>query len=91
MTTISRINAREVLDSRGFPTVEVDVHTSSGAWGSAIVPSGASTGSKEALELREDFHDVTGVGQVETVRKKLVKPGGLANHLRQERLESGET
>src|SRR6516164_7213310 len=43
--TITRIHAREVLDSRGQPTVEVEVHCQSGAWGRAIVPSGASTGS----------------------------------------------
>jgi len=51
--TITRIHAREVLDSRGQPTVEVEVHCQSGAWGRAIVPSGASTGSHEARELRD--------------------------------------
>jgi enolase len=50
---ISRIVAREVLDSRGRPTVEAEVHMDSGAWGRAIVPSGASTGRHEALELRD--------------------------------------
>src|SRR5260370_37523090 len=50
---IISINAREVLDSRGQPTVEVEVHCQSGAWGRAIVPSGASTGSHEARELRD--------------------------------------
>ncbi|MCL0029130.1 phosphopyruvate hydratase [Dehalococcoidia bacterium] len=53
MSTITEIRAREVLDSRGNPTVEVDVTLSDGAWGRAVVPSGASTGSKEALELRD--------------------------------------
>ncbi len=53
MSNISRIKAREVLDSRGNPTVEVDVLLSDGAFGRAIVPSGASTGEKEALELRD--------------------------------------
>ena len=53
MTTIVDIIARQVLDSRGNPTVEVDVTTESGAQGRSIVPSGASTGSKEALELRD--------------------------------------
>ncbi|NDC82073.1 phosphopyruvate hydratase [bacterium] len=53
MSTISDIYARQVLDSRGNPTVEVEVFTESGASGSAIVPSGASTGSREALELRD--------------------------------------
>ncbi|NQY73388.1 MAG: phosphopyruvate hydratase [Candidatus Margulisbacteria bacterium] len=53
MATISDIHARQVLDSRGNPTVEVDVLTSGGALGRSIVPSGASTGSREALELRD--------------------------------------
>ena len=52
-TRIARIHAREVLDSRGFPTVEAEVHTSAGHIGRALVPSGASTGSHEALELRD--------------------------------------
>jgi enolase len=51
---IIRVHAREVLDSRGNPTVEVEVHCQSGAWGRAIVPSGASTGRHEAVELRDD-------------------------------------
>jgi enolase len=51
--TIVRIHAREVLDSRGRPTVEVEVHCRGGAWGRAIVPSGASTGRHEAVELRD--------------------------------------
>ena len=51
---ITKINAREILDSRGNPTVEVDVTLSSGAMGRASVPSGASTGENEALELRDD-------------------------------------
>src|SRR4051812_49689495 len=50
---ITRIHAREVLDSRGHPTVEVEVHCAGGAWGRAIVPSGASTGRHEAVELRD--------------------------------------
>lgn len=53
MTTIVEVLAREVLDSRGFPTVEVEVLLEGGAMGRAIVPSGASTGSHEALELRD--------------------------------------
>jgi enolase len=51
--TITRIHAREILDSRGNPTVEVDVHLEGGAQGRAAVPSGASTGEREALELRD--------------------------------------
>ncbi|MCY3719059.1 MAG: phosphopyruvate hydratase [Anaerolineaceae bacterium] len=50
---VERVHAREVLDSRGNPTVEVDVELSDGAFGRAIVPSGASTGEHEALELRD--------------------------------------
>src|SRR5437870_1587735 len=50
---IRRIHAREVLDSRGRPTVEAEVHTASGHTGRAIVPSGASTGRYEAVELRD--------------------------------------
>ena len=50
---IDKVIAREVLDSRGNPTVEAEVHLDSGAMGRAIVPSGASTGTHEALELRD--------------------------------------
>jgi enolase len=52
-TTIEAINGREVLDSRGNPTIEVEVTLFDGSWGRAIVPSGASTGVHEALELRD--------------------------------------
>jgi enolase len=54
---ISAITARQVLDSRGTPTVEVEVHCAGGAMGRAIVPSGASTGKHEALELRDGDPD----------------------------------
>ncbi len=53
MTSIVDIRAREVIDSRGNPTVEADVHLDSGAMGRAAVPSGASTGTREAVELRD--------------------------------------
>src|SRR5689334_20470963 len=53
MTQISKIHAREILDSRGNPTLEAEVTLSSGHIGRAAVPSGASTGSKEAVELRD--------------------------------------
>ena len=52
---IETIKAREILDSRGNPTVEVDVILDSGIMGRAAVPSGASTGVHEALELRDRF------------------------------------
>ncbi|MEW6742220.1 MAG: phosphopyruvate hydratase [Planctomycetota bacterium] len=53
MITIASIHAREIIDSRGHPTVEVDVRLEDGSMGRAAVPSGASTGSREALELRD--------------------------------------
>ena len=51
--TISKVYAREVLDSRGNPTVEVEITLADGSFGRALVPSGASTGVHEALELRD--------------------------------------
>jgi enolase len=57
MSVIVDIHAREILDSRGNPTVEVDVHLESGVMGRAAVPSGASTGSHEAVELRDGEAD----------------------------------
>ena len=53
MTTIARIIGREILDSRGNPTVEADVYLANGSMGRAAVPSGASTGEQEAVELRD--------------------------------------
>ncbi len=53
MADIAKIHAREILDSRGNPTIEVDVHLTDGAFGRAAVPSGASTGEHEAVELRD--------------------------------------
>jgi enolase len=53
MTTIESVAAREILDSRGNPTVEAEVTLSGGMTGRAAVPSGASTGENEALELRD--------------------------------------
>ena len=53
MTTITRIHAREILDSRGNPTLEAEVTLADGSFGRAAVPSGASTGSREAVELRD--------------------------------------
>ncbi|MBL6974796.1 MAG: phosphopyruvate hydratase [Deltaproteobacteria bacterium] len=72
MTTIIEINAREVLDSRGFPTIEVDLLLEGGAQGRAIVPSGASTGSHEALELRDkDEGRFLGKGVQKAIRNVL--------------------
>jgi len=67
-TIISQIRAREILDSRGNPTIEVDVHLSGGALGRAAVPSGASTGTHEALELRDgDANRYGGKGVLKAV------------------------
>ncbi len=77
MSKISSVRGREVLDSRGNPTVEVDVILDSGASGSAIVPSGASTGEHEAVELRDgDKSRYLGKGvlkAVENVNTKLAE------------------
>ncbi|MEM6406586.1 MAG: phosphopyruvate hydratase [Pseudomonadota bacterium] len=68
MSVIEQIRAREILDSRGNPTVEADVITATGALGRAAVPSGASTGSREALELRDqDKHRYLGKGVLQAV------------------------
>ncbi len=58
MISISKIDARQILDSRGNPTVEVDVYLSDGSFGRAAVPSGASTGTHEAAELRDGDNDI---------------------------------
>src|SRR5258705_10722950 len=69
MAKIVSIKGREILDSRGNPTVEVDVLLSDGALGRAAVPSGASTGSKEALELRDgDPKRYGGKGVLKAIR-----------------------
>ena len=69
MTAIVHIQAREILDSRGNPTVEVDVFLESGAEGRFAVPSGASTGEHEALELRDgDKNRYGGKGVEKAVR-----------------------
>ncbi|MBO2533328.1 MAG: phosphopyruvate hydratase [Thermoactinomycetaceae bacterium] len=69
MTTITHVLAREVLDSRGNPTVEVEVYLESGARGRAIVPSGASTGAHEAVELRDgDKERYLGKGVLKAVQ-----------------------
>jgi enolase len=67
MTIITDVYARQVLDSRGNPTVEVEVHTESGAFGRAIVPSGASTGEYEAVELRDGGSAWMGKGVTKAV------------------------
>ena len=69
MADIVDVYAREILDSRGYPTVEVEVQLESGAWGRAAVPSGASTGKREAVELRDgDGQRYRGKGVHQAVR-----------------------
>jgi len=68
MSTIEFVHAREILDSRGYPTLEVEVYTSDGAMGRAAVPSGASTGEHEAVELRDgDAKRYLGKGVLQAV------------------------
>jgi enolase len=69
MSAITGVYAREILDSRGNPTIEVEVQLESGAWGRAAVPSGASTGKREAAELRDgDEQRYGGKGVQQAVR-----------------------
>ena len=83
-TKISSIHAREVLDSRGNPTVEVDVSLEGGGFGRAIVASGASTGTHEALELRDnDIKRYDGKGVLKAVSNvnDLIAPQLVASGL----------
>src|SRR5471030_1947198 len=80
MSKIKSVLAREIIDSRGNPTVEVDVLLSSGAFGRAAVPSGASTGEHEAVELRDGDKSrykgkgvLKAVNNVNTVLAKAIK------------------
>ncbi len=69
MSSITGLYAREILDSRGNPTIEAEVQLESGAWGRAAVPSGASTGKREAIELRDgDDQRYRGKGVRQAVR-----------------------
>ena len=76
MTSIKSVTAREILDSRGNPTIEVDVALSDGAFGRAAVPSGASTGAFEAAELRDGGERYLGKGvrQAASNIEKLIAP-----------------
>ncbi len=67
MSHIEHVHARQILDSRGNPTVEVELSLESGAWGRAAVPSGASTGEFEATELRDGGSDYLGKGVLRAV------------------------
>ena len=78
MSMITDVYAREILDSRGNPTVEVDVYLEDGAFGRAAVPSGASTGAFEAVELRDGDKDrYLGKGTLNAVDNvnTLIAPG----------------
>jgi len=79
LATINKVLAREVLDSRGNPTVEAEVHADDGKWGRAIVPSGASIGQAEARELRDAAAARYGRGAAcwrpcRTFKRKLRRP-----------------
>lgn len=84
MATIKSIHARQVLDSRGNSTVEVDVITDKGLLGRASVPSGASTGSREALELRDgDKSKFLGKGVLKAVENvnKIIAPALIGKNI----------
>ena len=70
MSQIEHVHARQILDSRGNPTVEVELSVRSGAWGRAAVPSGASTGEFEATELRDGGSDWLGKGVMQRRRER---------------------
>jgi len=67
VSAIKRVHGRQILDSRGNPTVEVDIELESGAFGRAAVPSGASTGQFEAVELRDGGDAWLGKGVTKAV------------------------
>jgi len=82
---IAQIHAREIIDSRGNPTVEVEVMTEAGGWGRAAVPSGASVGLNEALELRdEDANRYFGKGVLKAVRNvnEVIAPALVGSDVR---------
>jgi enolase len=88
MSTIKNIHARQVLDSRGNPTIEVDVLTTNGHLGRASVPSGASTGSREALELRDgDKSKFLGKGVLKAVENvnKIIAPALIGKNVFEQR------
>ena len=70
MTAISAIRGRQILDSRGNPTVEVDVTLDDGSFGRAAVPSGASTGAHEAVELRDGDTSRSARARAASVRRR---------------------
>ncbi|MDD5063610.1 MAG: phosphopyruvate hydratase [Phycisphaerae bacterium] len=91
LTTIIDVRAREILDSRGNPTVEVDVLLEDGSFGRAAVPSGASTGAHEAVELRDDkskrYMGKGTLGAVKNVNEKIAPEVCGMNALAQEEID----
>src|SRR5712664_2644085 len=91
-TEIIAIHAREILDSRGNPTVEADVILSGGAMGRAAVPSGASTGEHEAVELRDgDAERYLGKGvrqTVENIESEIARTLGGMDAINQRQIDS---
>ncbi|MFM7829467.1 MAG: phosphopyruvate hydratase [Actinomycetota bacterium] len=81
MSKIEKVAAREVLDSRGNPTIEVEVTLDSGAFGRAIVPSGASTGEHEAVELRDGGKRYMGKGVLKAVQNANTEITKAIRHL----------
>ncbi|MFM7336703.1 MAG: phosphopyruvate hydratase, partial [Actinomycetota bacterium] len=81
MSKIEKVAAREVLDSRGNPTIEVEVTLDSGAFGRAIVPSGASTGEHEAVELRDGGKRYMGKGVLKAVQNANTEIAKAIRHL----------
>ena len=89
MLKIRNIFAREILDSRGNPTVEVDLLLEDGSFGRSSVPSGASTGSHEAVELRDKDNRFHGKGVLTAVKNvnDLIKPQVIGKNLDQTSLD----
>ncbi|WP_343128464.1 phosphopyruvate hydratase [Buchnera aphidicola (Kurisakia onigurumii)] len=92
MSKIKKIIAREIIDSRGYPTVEAEVHLESGHIGFAAAPSGASTGKKEALELRDNnpeyFHGKGVLKSVKYINESISKALNKKNSLDQNEIDN---
>ena len=82
MSIILNVHARQIFDSRGNPTVEVDVITDNGTMGRAAVPSGASTGEHEAVELRDGGDAYLGKGVLQAVKNvnEIIAPALLGSY-----------